>query len=151
MKKVERIPNGNNDHIDWFTSEASIELFSENLWELDFKKDNSGCWISLTEIESGMEIFNYRCDTFISGRYLQRLTNSIEKFKNNKCTLFMSSWYPKLHVRFLLPLSEYPYMETTLYTKGNGEFISFKIYDHKKCTPIVFITTIKNIENFIKS
>lgn len=155
MKLIEKIPDSSdcisaNSYEFIPPNESSVELISDNFWELNFSKGYNKYYISLTEIETENRIFNYRCDTFISGRYIQRLQLAIETFKKNKNKVIMSSWYPKLHARFLLPLSEYPYMETMLYTKGNGEFISFKIYNNKKCTPIVFITTIKNIENFIK-
>lgn len=126
----------------------SIEIISGDFYELDFLKKENGYYISIKE-DTSVELFYHRCDSFINGRYIQRLRIAIESYKKNKNRIIMSSWYPKLHAIFLLPVLEFPYIDTTLYSKGDSDLICFKVYYSKNSTPIVFTTSLKNIDNFI--
>lgn len=109
-----------------------IEIISDDFYELDiYRNSDNHINVKLYEFENAKTIFDYRCDTFITGNLIVHLKNAIEAHKKSSNKIITSRWYPKFSNTFLNSTVKYPYIYMSLYRKNSNSYIEFFVYTQK--------------------
>lgn len=125
-----------------------ISLVSNNgNYELNIYKSDDNIFINLFEYTDYKALFDYQCDTFITGNLILHLYKALEKFKSPECQKIVTSkWYPKFDKRKLINLVKYPSLFVVLERKFGKEYAYFTLQINEN-TKIKFDTTVDYISH----
>ncbi len=116
-------------------------------YELNIYKSDDNVFINLFEYNNYNALFNYQCNTFITGNLILHLSKALEKFKSSSCTkMITSKWYPKFDKGKLINLVKYPSLFIVLERKIDKEIAYFTLQLNEN-TKIKFDTTVDYISH----
>lgn len=123
-----------------------IEIISDDFYELDiYTNHDNHTNVKFYDLENNEVIFDYRCDTFVTGNLITHLKNAIEAHKKSSNKIITSRWYPKFSSTILSSTVKFPYIYVSIDKKNSISYIEFFVYTAKNIS-YNFIIKMSEVE-----